>query len=174
MPRSRIEDQLQSSIVDFHAVAVIDAASAILFAVPNGEKRDRVTAARLVGISAEDREQLPEADRLRPYGLGVLPGAVDLILLTAGPCTDLIELKRPAEIGAPLLLGQKRRRAGRQSPQQLRFGAAVRHLQHHHHVFSSQEEYADLLEARGIRLRFRPWGPGIAAPRAPAAFQSSS
>jgi hypothetical protein len=171
--RQRFEDILQKSIVEWHSVGVIDPRSAILFAVPNGEKRDAVTAAILSGISADDREKLPEADKLRPFGLGLLPGVVDLILLTDGPCTDLIEVKRGLDPLAALLPKKDQRRPGKLDAQQVRFRDATVKLRHNHWVFSTIEQYAELLELRRIRVRFRPWGPGIAAPLAQPQISSA-
>ena len=140
--------------MQFHSIAV-DPRHAILFAIPNGEDRHPIVAAKLVGISAANRERLAEVDpweALRPFGQGELPGALDLELLLPGGRTERIEVKRPRN---------EDQAAGRLSKAQKRFVMALEHLGHGHHRVESLEQYADLLEGFGVRLRCRPAGPGI-------------
>lgn len=146
--RTKHEQTLQASIVAFHALAVIDPCQAILFAVPNGESRDAVTAGILAGRKprSDSAHQVTDADLLRPRGQGVLEGATDLILLTAGPRTDLIEVK----VEASELTGVKRTYL---KPAQKRFREAAVGLGHHHHVIRSPEEYEAILRALRVRLR---------------------
>jgi hypothetical protein len=154
---SRDEERLQAAICEFHRTCVIDPLKALLFAVPNGEARDPVTAGKLTGISTAEREKLEDRLYLLPFGLGVVPGVADLILLTSQD-VDLIELKRPA--GPETLFG-RRKMAGRQKRGQRLFQAAAEALGHRYHLIDSLDGYADLLEARGVRLRAREWGPGM-------------
>ncbi len=179
--RSHPEDDLQQAVVSFHASAVRQA-DAVLYAVPNGEKRDPVTAARLSGLSAAAREDLDDAVCLMPAGLGVLPGVADLHVLIAGGRLLLVELKiaevRAAPASLPLFAagGRSRKpavlhRAGSQSKSQKRFEAGAAALGHTYRVIRSVEGYADLLEEFGVRLRCRPWGPGVASPRPPIGFK---
>lgn len=171
--RGKPEDSLQAAIVQFHAHAV-DQRHAVLFGVPNGEKRDPVTAARLTGMTGVVREQLPESVCLMPAGLGVLPGVSDLVLLLAGGRVVLIEVKIPKEVEAlPLFPGSKPRvvrDAGVLSKVQKRFRTGAEQLGHVYRVIRTVEAYADLLEEFGVMLRCRPWGPGVKAPRPPVGF----
>lgn len=171
---SRPEDALQVEIIQFHAHAV-DQRHCVAFACPNGEKRDSVTAARLTGMSGQVRALLPESVCLLPAGLGVLPGACDIILLLSSGRTVLVEVKIPKTMEPlPLFPGSKPtvlHEAGRQSSVQKRFQAGAVLLGHCYRIIRSVEAYADLLEEFGVPLRCRPWGPGVAAPRPPAAFK---
>ena len=177
--RPHPEDDLQQAIVAFHAVAVRQQ-HAILYAVPNGEKRDPITASRLTGMSAAARDQLDETRSLMPAGLGVLPGVADLALLLPAGRLVLVEVKTPEVVAPPATLplfnpGKKQpkvvlHRAGVQSTAQKRFQAGVEVLGHAYQVVRSVEAYADLLEACGVPLRCRPWGPGVKAPRPPRGF----
>lgn len=172
------EDDLQGDIVAFHGAAVAQS-DAVLFAVPNGEKRDALTAARLTGLRAGLRDLLPDAQCLQPFGLGVLEGASDLVLLTrfATPAV-LIEVKIPRIVRPPALLplfgGAKGKpivhEAGRQTRGQKRFQAGVEQLGVPYRLLRSVEAYADLLEELGVPLRCRPWGPGVVSPRPPVGF----
>ncbi len=58
----------------------------LLFHVPNGESRSGVSAGILTGCTIEDRLRDDQSRHLMPRGLGVVPGVVDLVLMTAaGP-----------------------------------------------------------------------------------------
>lgn len=156
------ERDLQAALVSFFRAAVTPG-DALLFAIPNGEKRDETTAAMLSGISQAERERLAEVDwqlALMPYGQGVLPGAFDLVLVTA-PATDWLEVKVPA---VPAL-GQ---RAGVLSAPQKRLHRAMERFGRPVSIIRCETDLADLLERRGVALRCRPWGPGISDPRPPA------
>ena len=146
------ERSAQKAIVDAHRICVVHPEDAILFAVPNGEKRDPVTAKQLAGLSARAREvlgqTLPDNELLRPYGLGVLPGAADLVLLLPGPRTVLIETKRDAQPGSP---------AGTLSKDQRRFGAGAQRLGHDYQVVHDAAEYLELLRRCGVALRSAVW-----------------
>jgi hypothetical protein len=156
---------VQRSIVEFHAKVVVDPASAILFAVPNGELRDAVTAYRLTGKRASDTRLLEEHDdeALRPAGLGVLAGVFDLILLLPGPHTVLIEVKRPHTDEA---------RAGTLSTAQKRLARAARALGYDCRTISTPEQYEALLREKGVALRIRSiWPVHVQAPRLPAGIE---
>lgn len=171
---SRAEDTLQHELVEFHAHAV-DQRHCILFAVPNGEVRDKVTAARLTGMSAIVRALLPDSTCLLPAGQGVLPGTCDLVLLLAEGRVVLVEVKRPKVVEAlPLFPGKTQvvNDAGVLSKVQKRFRRGAVGLGHCYRVVHSLEEYADLLEEFAVPLRCRPWGPGVARPRPPVALLS--
>ena len=77
------ERRLQKAIVQFHATCLVNPLDAILFAVPNGELRDKATAGMLSGRRRRipGLPKLSDAEMMRPAGLGVLPGANDLVLL---------------------------------------------------------------------------------------------
>jgi hypothetical protein len=145
----RRESPLQKAIVEFHALVVVEPDLAILFHVPNGEKRDKATAGQLVGrrpVAIHPGQEIPEAELLRPAGLGVLPGVHDLILLTPGPRTDFIEVKTAADE----LRGLK---AGRVSPEQRRFSRAIERMGFHQRLVRSVDEYWDLLTELGVKMR---------------------
>ena len=168
--RGHPEDDLQAEIVRWHAAAVRQG-DAILFAVPNGEKRDPVTAARLTGISAANRDAMPEGRDLLPFGLGVLPGVTDLVLVLPAARVCWVELKIPDITWPPANLPaagprQLLHRAGRLDKRQRRFRDGVAGLGHAHRVVRYLSEYAELLEELGVPLRCpKPWGPGVAPPR---------
>lgn len=169
------ETALQAAIVSFHGAAV-DQRHAVLFSVPNGDLKDAQTVMRVAGITAEQRELLPEGQCLRPFGQGVLAGVSDLILLLPGGRLVLIEVKVPRVTAPAMPLFPKAKKAvvheaGRQSKSQKRFEAGAILLGHEYRIIRGVEEYADLLEAQGVPLRCRPWGPGVSAPRQPAAFK---
>lgn len=179
--RAHPEDDLQQAIVAFHAAAVSQV-HAVLYAVPNGEKRDPITAARLSGINAAARDQLPDDMALMPAGLGLLSGVADLHLLLSAARLVLIEVKVPEIVAAPAtlpLFGKTTKRprkevlhrAGVQSKTQRRFQAGVTALGHAYHIIRSVEAYADLLEACGVPLRCRPWGPGVNSARLPVSMR---
>jgi hypothetical protein len=138
--------QVHEPIVKFHATCLKYPSQAILFHVPNGEKRDPVTASILTGITASARAALPEEDALRPYGMGVLPGVSDFVLLLPGPRTIFVEVKIPE---SPEHTG------GTLSKTQRRFRDGIEKLGHTYRVVRSVEEYAALLEEFGVELRAR-------------------
>ena len=88
----------------------------------------------------------------------------------------LIELKIPQEVEVlPLFAGTKPRvvrDAGTLSKVQKRFRTGAEQLGHVYRVVRTVEEYADLLEEFGVKLRCRPWGPGVKMPRPPVGFGS--
>jgi hypothetical protein len=156
----------------------------VLFAVPNGELRDKATAGMLSGISGERRAMLPEIDRLMPCGLGVVPGVSDLILLTAPPT----KIKRLADrllrwCGVRVFLGQvtfielkagadvmRELKAGRQNDEQKIFERAARRLGHDYRLINNLQDFYDLLMEKGVPFRLgRPLTPIYAAPLRPAA-----
>jgi hypothetical protein len=143
-------------MVEFHATAVVFPERAILYAVPNGELRDPVTAGILAGsrraraldrfpagVAAVDAAETDE-QLMRPAGLGVLPGANDLVLLLPAARTVLIEVKRPKGPG---------HRAGSLSRRQRVFRRYVLALGHSYVVLDSVEGYEALLRAEGVELR---------------------
>lgn len=168
------ERALQAAIVQFHAQVVMDPLSAILFAVPNGEKRDKATAGMLSGppkdifldaITLPRRKRRQEAmaagageiwepedltpvdherDVLRPAGLGVIRGASDLFLLLPDAVVVPIEIKVPAGPNSD---------AGGQSKAQRIFERACRRLGHHYRVITSVEDYQALLLDLGVPLK---------------------
>lgn len=159
--RAQIEQSLQHRCIDFWRIAVLQGPGVpMLIAIPNGEARDPVTAAKLVGISAEQRAYLPEHERLSPFGLGVVPGVYDLLLILPGGRVWWIELKRPKDA----LRGQA---AGRMGHQQLLFATRMSELSHRHAVVESVDEFATVLEQAGIKLRVRWWGPEVVRPGQP-------
>lgn len=135
------EQKLQGAIVLYFA-SVVPAGSAILFAVPNGEYRDGKTAQMLSGPAKDG--MLPDDAYLVPGGQGVLSGAPDLVLLTAGGITTLIEVKVPKE-------GDKK--AGSLSKVQRIFHAAASIIGHEIYVIRSVDEFDALLRARGVEVR---------------------
>lgn len=139
----KIERNLQSDIIEFHNVHVIDANSAIVFAIPNGEKRHPVVAKMLSGINAKDRELLETKDKLRPFGQGLLPGAPDLILCTSGGVIDFIEIKKP---------GYKNLIDGGLSKQQKLFKFAIESIGFNYHRIESVHQYIKILNVRNIEL----------------------
>jgi hypothetical protein len=161
----RIEEGLQQLLVDYWRAAVAPGPDApLLWAVPNGEARDQVTAAKLVGISAERRAYLSDDEALLPFGLGVVPGVVDLVIMSKGPCTTLVELKPAAD-------KERKIKAGTMNRQQRLFRARAIRLGFNHVVVHSLDEFATVLSGLGIRLRVRWWGPGVAPP--PAALPAA-
>lgn len=121
--RADPEHKIQAAIVRFHRYAV-DSADAILFSVPNGGKRGKVTAAKM-------------------HAEGALPGASDLILVTKD-AVDFLEVKIPSGPGI---------RAGTQSKEQLQFEQNVLRLGHPYTVIRSIDDYKDILAKRGVPVR---------------------
>jgi hypothetical protein len=147
----RRENPLQKACVELYSKGR-GYRSSILFAVPNGEDRHPITAARLVGMSGKQRLALPEEDMLMPWGLGVLPGACDLILLTAPRIMTPIEMKVPADPGRGL-------KAGRQSKQQELFMTACQDMGFDYRLIYTEQDFYDLLIEKGVKLTCgRPWG----------------
>lgn len=159
--RSRTEEILQASLIDYFRAAVSQGPGApLLIAIPNGEARDAVTAAKLSGISAKQRALLPDDQALAPYGLGVVPGAYDLLLILPAAKVVFLEVKRPEDKAR----GQS---AGELSRMQILFGGRLGELGHHHRVIQSIDEFAELLQAHGVKLRVRWWGPEVGRPGSP-------
>jgi hypothetical protein len=147
----RRENPLQKACVELYSKGR-GYRNSILFAVPNGEDRNPITAAQLVGISRAARLALAEEDRLMPWGLGVLPGAMDLILLTGPRTMTPIEIKVPADPVRGL-------KAGRQSKQQVLFMAACQDMGFDYRLIYTEEGFYDLLIEKGVKLTCgRPWG----------------
>jgi hypothetical protein len=124
------EEYFQRQIVDFHNRAVSEQ-HAILFAVPNGGKRSPAQGARL-------------------KKMGVLAGVSDLILITQG-ATDFIEVK--------LRKSWLVKSDTTQSDSQKRFEERLTALGGRYWVVRSLEEYVEILDRRGVPLRFRPVAP---------------
>lgn len=159
--RSRAEEILQASLIEYFRIAVAQAPGApLLIAIPNGEARDAVTAAKLSGISAKQRAQLTDEEALAPYGLGVVPGAYDLLLILPAAKVVFLEVKRPEDKAR----GQT---AGELSRMQILFGGRLGELGHNHRVIQSVDEFAELLQAHGVKLRVRWWGPEVGRPGSP-------
>ena len=137
------ERRLQRDIVNFHGRLVRNPLTAILFAIPNGELRDKATAGMLSGRRRTDLPPPDDAQAMIPSGLGVLPGAPDLVLLTSGKVT-LIELK---------LDGTWDHAKTYQSALQKAFMRASRGLGHDYRVLRDTGEYQALLTELGVPLR---------------------
>ena len=156
------ERLVQASIVEAHRLCVVNPWEALLFAVPNGEVRDPVTARMLTGYTSRAREimerTLPEGELLRPYGQGVLAGVVDLVLVLASRVI-FVEVKRGADRDAGS-------RAGTMSASQRRFQKAVTALGHEHWVLDSADAYLALLRGAGVALRVGAQLPSVKAPAA--------
>ena len=155
------ERRLQQDIVEFHARLVIDPLSAILFAIPNGEKRDEATAGLLSGRRRVRKArpdvpgaiQLPpptDAELMTPAGLGVLPGVTDLALLLPAAKVVWLETKIPKTA---------QHKAGRQSDVQKVFQRSAEALGHTYRIILSTEAYQALLEEFGVRLRIHSVWP---------------
>lgn len=157
------ERRLQQAVVHFHATIVVDPLEAILFAVPNGEKRDEVTAGLLSGKrrrkarpdvpGAIQPPPLTDAEMMRPAGLGVLAGVQDMILLLAGGVTVLLELKIPKT---------EQHRKGSFSIEQKAYRRSVTALGHTYRCIESIEAYQAVLIEFGVRLRIRSIFPAKA------------
>jgi hypothetical protein len=128
-------------MVEYFA-AVVPVGSALLFAVPNGEYRDKRTALLLSGPAKDERS--PDDVFLVPAGQGVLAGAPDLVLLTAQGVVTLIEVKVPKE-GSKL--------AGVISRAQRIFHAAARLLGHQVEVVRTVDDFDALLRRKGVPVR---------------------
>ncbi len=154
VPPRHIESALQRGVIAFFNAAVAPG-DALLFAVPNGERRDPITAARLSGPprpwlqGADTDDERGLLQLARPGGEGVLPGAADLVLLLPGGRLVLIELKRPKSAHG---------RPGRQSPMQKAFAFVAGRLGHDYRVVTTLDEFGAVLEGAGVRLRVRTGG----------------
>lgn len=154
------ENRLQAAIVQFHATMVVNPLEAILFAVPNGGKRDKVTAGQLSGRRRRKKRpdlpgvvQLPpptDAELMRPAGQGVLPGAQDLVILFSGARSCLCETKIPKT---------EQHAKGVQSDEQKAYERAVRALGHDYRLLWSIDDYQRVLEDYGVRLRIHSTWP---------------
>jgi hypothetical protein len=157
-PARRVEKHLQAGCIEYFRTAVRQGPGApLLFAIPNGEARDKVTAAQLVGISAERRAMLPDEERLLPFGQGVVPGVYDLQLLLPGGKSVFIDTKRPPNKAL-------KDRGGTLSDQQILFAVRLAELGFHHRIVQSVDEFATVLSEFGVSLRVRWWGPGVGRP----------
>jgi hypothetical protein len=153
--RSKVEQELQEAICTFFRLAV-GPGIAVLLAIPNGEERHPMVALKLVGLKKDERDQLPDQDAILPFGLGVIPGAADFILLTAGHKTTFIEVKRPKRRllgGGPVIDP-----GGTLSRSQKRFQQAVGDLGFNVYTVTSLEEFAAVLERMGVPMRVKPFG----------------
>ena len=144
------EDDLQKSIVRFTAAAV-DPAHMLLMAIPNGGQRNPKEAARMTGVSTGQRDKMSDNDALRPAGLGVLPGASDLLILLPGGQSVLVEIKTEAKPGNAM--GAKAQTAGVLSKAQRRFRAGSEHLGHDYRVVRSLAEWHALLVEKAVPMR---------------------
>jgi hypothetical protein len=115
----------------------------MLFAVPNGEKRDAVTAAIL-------------------RGQGVRPGVSDLVLVLPEGRSAYVEVKTEAD----RIRNIRRTEPG---PDQLAFQARIEALGHLYRVVRSTGDYADLLVELGVPIRARPMGPAALGTLTPPA-----
>jgi hypothetical protein len=140
------ERALQGGIVAFHASAVVNSLSAILFAVPNGEARPAATAALLSGRRKRHPDLPPETDAeaMTPAGQGVLAGVADLVLLLPGGVILLLEVKPPKSPSY---------RGGVLSRAQQAFRRAALALGHEYHLVQSVDQYHTLLASHGVALR---------------------
>lgn len=109
------EDQIQKMLLDWIKRAC---PGAVVFAVPNGEHRNKRTAAKL-------------------KGLGVLPGAPDLVIAHNGVIA-FVEVKRPK---------------GRQSPQQKAFQERCAEQGLPYAVVRGEGDLQVFLEDIGIKTR---------------------
>jgi hypothetical protein len=151
-PQTHPEDELQRALVAYFREAVRPG-DAVLFAIPNGEKRDLVTAGKLVGISRKARARMDDADAILPYGLGVLPGASDLVLVLPAARTIYVEVKIPELRDA---MGRIVRQGGTLSKNQRLFRGGVEALEHTYRVADSIEVFDTILRESGLRLRTHP------------------
>lgn len=158
---SRVEDGLQESMVSYYRAAVAASPTApLLLAIANGEGRTKATAGRLVGLSGDRRAHLSDDEAMMPFGLGVLPGAVDMVLICGGGRVCWIEVKRPEDKA-------RGHRAGKMSRMQRLFAGRLQTLGHRHVVLESLDEFAVLLMSYGLKLRVRYWGPEVVKPGTP-------
>lgn len=126
--RNHPESDLQRSMLDFYNTHVRPG-DHLLFAVPNGEKRDAFTASIL-------------------KGLGVLSGVSDLILVLPHEVV-FIEVKRPA--GFTVNNGKLQKTgAGKQSDDQRVFEAKVTKMGHPYHLIDNLQKWVDLLTVKGL------------------------
>ena len=150
-PPSSQERLLQGTLVDYYRESVIHGRS-LLYAVPNGEKRDGVTAAMLTGVSSEYRARMSDEDSLLPFGQGVVPGVADLVLLLEGGRSIYIEVKAPEIRDAQ---GRVVRAGGRLRKGQRLFRKRVEELGFTYRVVTCIEEFDALLREVGLGMRTR-------------------
>jgi hypothetical protein len=138
---------------------------AILFAVPNGELRDKATAFILSGRSAHNYPSLPgipeptDFEALIPHGQGVLPGAPDLVLLCQGGRTILIECKNS---------GLKGGTKGKLNREQKNFQKCVTILGFDFHVIDTERQFIELLAREDLlRVKFHPETGQLSVPIVP-------
>jgi hypothetical protein len=146
-PRGNPERDLQASLIDLFAL-LVRPGDAVIFAVPNGEKRDPTTAAILSGGAIDHHS--PDEVFLVPRGQGVLSGAVDLVLLAPKGVSVLIEVKVPGLPATPFFKGRNKGTLSR--PQKIFREAAVR-LEHRHEVVYSPEEFRAVLLKYAVPIR---------------------
>ena len=144
------EDSLQGEIVRFTALAV-DPAAMLPMAIPNGGQRNPKEAARMIGVTAAQRDRMSDSDALRPAGLGVLPGAADLLILLPEGRAVLVEIKTAELPGVGI--GALPQKAGVLSKAQRRFRAGTEHLGHDYRVVRSLSEWHALLVEKGVPMR---------------------
>lgn len=115
---------------------------AFLFAVPNGEKRDKITAGILIGM-------------------GVEAGVSDLILLGADRLVVLIETKRPETLVMNLERGKMERLpAGDLSPRQEAFRDRVTRYGFPYRTYTTLDEFIAILAEFGV-VRRLPSGVAV-------------
>lgn len=146
-PPAHPERDLQASLVTYFAT-VVKPGDAILFAVPNGEIREKVIAGILTGGQRD--KYAPDETYLIPGGQGVLPGMTDLVLASAGGVTTYIEVKVPEQ---PATIISKKRRAGTLSKPQIIIRDALIKLSHNHEVVYSIDDFDAILRKRGIAVK---------------------
>jgi len=166
--RRQHEAGTQKALVGYHAFVVVNPLEAVLFAIPNGEKRDERTARLLTGgkrapfpfgtreavLQALGHPNLILAPAFRltcalamtAGGLGVLPGAADLALLTTGRLTFIeTKIDKTWEHAKTY-----------QSTEQIIFEWTVKCLGHDYRVIRSSDEYLALLIEKEVAVRARP------------------
>ena len=150
---SHTEENLQQALCEFYRCVVIPGDS-MLFAVPNGEQRDKITAAKLVGIKASQRRLLEEHLRTLPFGLGVVPGVTDLVLVLHNGKAPwpvvFVEVKVPEvrDFGGRIIQAE-----GKLSAEQEDVHRLLGTLDHHRVVVETIDEFEQLLRDCGLRLR---------------------
>lgn len=118
-------------MIDFYRRCV-KPGSCVVFAVPNGGRRDGLEAARLI---AE----------------GVVPGVSDLVILLPQGRSHYAEVKTAED-------KLRKIKAGTQSAPQAAFQAAAEALGHTYSIVRSLEDWYDLLVSLGVPCLVRPIG----------------